>query len=245
MALSRFGAVLVLDSGKGELGGVALQLVREGITALYSNDLDEASLLARQEGPRVRAAFAPSSASPAQIEGMLEAVGPHTTVRPSSLALVGPRPSDDDVATLLVRGLRWCLWDPSDPVQLRLLASLVLWEGSDADLRIDPRVPTSLRATLTWSGRSQTGQVLDLTASGAFIEVPSPPPPAQRLGLEIALPTGPIPLVASVRWTRTAPESGSPQRPVGAGVEFTQPTPADLKTLRAFVGQHLASLQLE
>src|SRR5512134_3646651 len=104
MALSRFGAVLVLDTGKGELGELALQLVRLGISALYSNDLDEASLLARQEGPRVRGAFAPSSAGPAQIEAMLEAVGPHTTVRPGSLALVGPRPSDDDVATLLVRG---------------------------------------------------------------------------------------------------------------------------------------------
>jgi hypothetical protein len=245
MALSRFGAVLVLDSGKGVLGALALQLVRQGISALYSNDLDEASLLARQEGPRLRAALAPSSASPAQIEEMLGAVGPHTLLRPSSLALVGPRPSDDDVAALLVRGLRWCLWDPSDPTRLRLLASMVLWEGSEADLRIDPRVPTSLRATLTASGRSQAGQVLDLTASGAFIEMPSPPPPGRRLGLEIALPTGPIEVLASVRWTRAQPEPGPPPRPVGSGVEFTKPTPADQKALRAFVGQHLASLQLE
>ncbi len=245
MALSRFGAVLVLDGGKGALGEVALQLVRQGISTLYSNDLDEASLLARQEGPRLRAAFAPSSASPAQIEEMLEAVGPHTSLRPGSLALVGPRPSDDDVAALLVRGLRWCLWDPSDPARLRLLASMVLYEGSGVDLRIDPRVPTSLRATLTSSGRSQAGHVLDLTAAGAFVEVPSPPPPGRRLGLEIALPTGPIEVVASVRWTRTQPAPGPPLRPAGSGVVFTQPTGADLQALRSFVGQHLASLQLE
>jgi hypothetical protein len=245
MTVSRFGAVLVLDAGKDSLGEVALQLVRQGISALYSNDLDEASLLARQEGPRVRAAIAPTSATPAEIDAMLEALTPHTSVRPGSLALVGPRPSDDDVATLLVRGLRWALWDPSDTARLRLLASLVLWEGSEADLRIDPRVPASLRATLTSGGRSQPGHVLDLTAAGAFVEVPSPPPPGRRLGLEIALPSGPIALVASVRWTRAAAEPGPPPRPAGSGVEFAQPTPADLKALRAFVGQHLSSLQLE
>jgi hypothetical protein len=245
MALSRFGAVLVLDGGKGVLGEVALQLVRLGISTLYSNDLDEAALLARQEGRRVRGALAPSSTSPAQIDELLDAIAPHTSVRPGSLALVGPRPSDDDVATLLVRGLRWCLWDPSDAARLRLLASLVLWEGSEEDLRIDPRVPTALRSTLTVAGRGHAGQVRDLTTHGAFVEIASPPDPGRRLGIEIALPTGPIQLVASVCWTRAKPEAGPPPRPVGCGVAFTQPTPIEQKLLHAFVGRHLMSLQLE
>ena len=59
MPVSDYGALLVLDSQKCSLGQAALALVRLGVEALYANDLDEASLLARQEGLRLRGALAP------------------------------------------------------------------------------------------------------------------------------------------------------------------------------------------
>jgi hypothetical protein len=136
----------------------------------YANDLDAALLLARQRarGPR-RAA--PSSVGAGEAAEILDAVAPHTSIRPASLVLAGPRPDDDAVAALRAGGLRWGLWKPYDTAELRFVATLAVWEGSDSDLRIEPRVPTTLRASVTTGGRTRPVRVLDLTTTGAFLEL--------------------------------------------------------------------------
>lgn len=244
MALSDFGALLVLDSEKCTLGEAALQLVRGGVEALYANDLDEASLLARQEGERLRGALAPSSGLPAQAAEILDVLAPHTRIRPASLVLVGPRPPDDAVTALRAAGLRWCLWEPYEPAELRFLAALAVWEGSDSNLRIEPRVPTALRASVTLSGRIRPIRVLDLTTAGAFLELDAPPAPGRQLGLEIALPNGPIQIVAHVRWVRAAAAARAPDQPAGAGVEFSPPRPAEAEALRAQMIAGMARYEL-
>jgi hypothetical protein len=244
MVQSDFGALLVLDRDEGRLGECALALVRLGVHALYANDLHEAALLARQEGRRLRAALLPSSASLRQIDESLEALAPHTRIQPASVALTGARPADADVEALRERGLRWCLWDARDAAELRFLATLVVWEGSDSELRIEPRVPVSLRASVTVAGRSRPARVLDLTTAGAFLELDSPPAPGRSLGVEIELPSGPVALVAHVRWARAAAEPGPPERPSGIGVEFGPPRPAEARALRTAMAQGMARYEL-
>jgi hypothetical protein len=233
MALHDFGALLVLDGEKCALGEVALALVRMGVQALYANDLDEASLLARQEGERIRGALAPSSLSPQQVLEIFEAIGPHTGVRPSSLVLVGPRPPDESVEALRAAGLRWCVWEPHEPAELRFLATLAVWEGSDSNLRLEPRVPTSLRASVTLAGKTRPVRVTDLATSGAFLEMEAPPAPGRNVGLTLSLPDGEVQVVASVRWVRATAVAGPPELPAGAGVEFAPPPPAEAEQLRA------------
>jgi len=233
MPVNDFGLLLVLDSAKCSLGEAALALVRLGIEALYANDVDEAALLARQEGARVRGALAPSALSPIEAAEILEMLVPRTGIRPASLVLAGPRPDDAAVEALRAAGLRWSLWDPFTPVELRFLATLAVWEGSDSELRIEPRVPTSLRASVTSGGKTRPVVVSDLTPSGAFLEMDSPPPSGRNVGLEIALPSGSIQIVASVRWVRATAQTEPIERPAGAGVEFAPPRPAEAEALRA------------
>jgi len=244
MALHDFGALLVLDGEKCALGEAALALVRLGAQALYANNLDEASLLARQEGERVHGALAPSSLTPEQVLEIFEAIGPHTSVRPASLVLVGPRPADEQVAALRAAGLRWGLWEPYEPAELRFLATLAVWEGSDSNLRIEPRVPTSLRGSVTMAGKTRPVRVLDLTTSGAFLEMDAPPAPGRNLGLEIALPEESVQIVAYVRWVRATAVPGPPELPAGAGVEFAPPRPAEAEKLRAQMIAGMARFQI-
>ena len=55
----------------------------------------------------------------------------------------------------------------------------------------------------------------------------------RNLGLEIALPSGSIQIVAYVRWVRATAETAPVERPAGAGVEFASPRPAEAEALRA------------
>ena len=244
MPVSDYGALLVLDSQKCSLGQAALTLVRLGVEALYANDLDEASLLARQEGARVRGALAPSSVGAGEAAEILDAIAPHTNVRPASLVLAGPRPDIDVVAELRAGGLRWGLWEPYEPAELRFIATLAVWEGSDSELRIEPRVPTSLRASVTLAGKTRAVRVLDLTTTGAFLEMETPPAAGRNLGLEIALPDGSIQIVAHVRWVRATAQTTPVERPVGCGVEFAPPQPAEADALRQQMLAGMARFEL-
>jgi hypothetical protein len=244
VALSDFGAVLVLDSEKCALGEAALQLVRTGVHTLYANDLDEASLLARQERGRVRGALMSATATPAQVDEVLETIAPHTRLQAASLVLVGPAPADETVAALRERGVNWCLREPYDAAELRFLATLSIWEGSDADLRIEPRVPTALRGSVTASGKTRPVRVADLTTGGAFLELDNPPTPGRNLGLTIELPDQEIQIIAYVRWARAVAIAGPPERPAGAGVEFKPPRQAEAAALRAQMAVGLARYRL-
>ena len=244
MAVKDFGLLLVLDSAKCSLGESALALVRLGIEALYANDVDEAALMARQEGARMWGALAPSALSPVDATEILEMLVPRTSICPASLVLAGPRPDDAAVEALRAAGLRWGLWEPFTPVELRFLATLAIWEGSDSELRIEPRVPASLRASITSEGKTRPVVVRDLTPSGAFLEMDSPPPPGGKVGLEIALPSGSIQIVAVVRWVRATSQTEPVELPAGAGVEFAPPRPAEAEALRAQMTAAMSRFQL-
>ena len=233
MALGYYGAVLVLDSEKCALGEAALSLVRSGIHTLYANDLDEAALMARQEGERLRGVLMSADSSPARIDAALEVLAPHSNVQGASIVLLGSRPSEENVAALRERGLRWFLWEPHDATELRFLATLSIYEGSEVDVRIEPRVPTALRGSITLGGQTRPVRILNLTTGGAFVEVDKPPSPGRSLGLEIALPDGPIQIVTHVRWSRAKAVAGPPEKPAGAGLEFRAPRPEEMAALRA------------
>ena len=101
----------------------------------------------------MRGALLSATVSPAQVDEVLEAVGPHTNLQAASLVLAGPAPEPPICEVLRERGVHWCLREPLRIAgELRFLATLAICEGSDADLRIEPRVPTALRGSVTLGG---------------------------------------------------------------------------------------------
>jgi hypothetical protein len=87
-------------------------------------------------------------------------------------------------------------------------------------------------------------RVLDLTTTGAFLDVETPPAPGRQLGLEIALPSGPIQIVAHVRWVRATAQKRPIERPAGCGVEFAPPPPAEAEALRQQMLAGMARFEL-
>lgn len=221
--LPDLGVVLVLDDEKGQLGGVALELVRCGLDALYSNDPYEGALLARQEGRRVGGVLLNADAPPGRVDEVIDTVCPETGLDPEAIAVLGDRPADPILRAHLERGLRWCLWKPFEADRLRFIGGLTLWEGNDASVRLDLRVPTRIPATLTCRGHSQRAIAVNLSRGGARLEVATRLPPGRRVQLELGSGDTRIVCSAIVRWT-TAFRSAKEPVPPGMGLEFENPS---------------------
>ena len=224
--MSEPGLLLILDDEKNDLAEVSLQLIRLGVDAVHAGSLDEADLLTRQEGSRIHGAVLPAGASDARIEAVLETIGPHTGVGVSGLAVLGPRPGDARVKELRGLGISWRLWRPYEDRDVRFLGGSLVWASSEENLRIDRRVPTALPGIVAHCGEARSVLIGDLSASGAYVEIPDPdlPPAGAQIQLEIALPGGPIELSALVRWVAEPDMRPVRARPPGCGVEFIGPS---------------------
>jgi len=221
--LPDLGVVLVLDDEKGGLGEVALELVRCGVDALYSNDAHEGALLARQEGRRVGGVLLHAGALPSRVDEVIDSICPETGLDPEAIAVLGERPAEPLLGAYVERGLRWCLWKPFDPDSLRFIGGLTLWEGNDASVRLDLRVPARIPAKLSCRGQSQHARAVNLSRGGVRLEVATRLPPGRRVQLEMAQGEARVACSAIVRWT-TAFRSAKDPEPPGMGVEFENPS---------------------
>ncbi|MGH0033298.1 MAG: PilZ domain-containing protein [Myxococcota bacterium] len=231
------GRLLAVDDGKGSLGDLPLRMLRLGVQVLHSSEIDEAELMARQEGQAICGVLLPSQAGELHVDQAIEVVGPHTGVGADRVALLGPRIDEKVAERLRERGVRWRLWEPYEDRDLRFVGWSLVWATSDQDLRLDHRVPTALPAHAIRRGDRRDVLVGDLSASGAFLETRSPFPAGSQLGLEIELPNRAIEVTATVRWVSSVRRDGAPGGAQGFGVEFLDP-PA---VLRAALEEHLES----
>jgi hypothetical protein len=218
------GRLMAVDDEKGSLADPALQLIRLGVDVLLATEVDEAELLARQEGRRLRGVLMPSTSDDLRIDEVIEAIGPAAGIDALGIALLGARLDDDRIDELRVRGLRWRLWAPYQDRDLRFLGRSLLWAGSDDNLRLDGRVPTALPGFAGRRGETRSVLVGDLSPAGAFLETPSPFPAGSQIEVEIALPGGSVTLRATVRWVSPSNQRPPSGRAHGFGVEFVAPT---------------------
>lgn len=231
------GRLLAVDDGKGSLGDVSLRMVRAGVDVLHSSEIDEADLMARQEGKKVCGLLLPSAAGVEYVDQVLEVVGPHTGIGPDRVALLGPRMDPKCADRLRDRGVSWRLWEPHEDRDLRFVGWSLIWGGSDEDLRLDRRIPTALPAQAIRRGDARDVLVGDLSLAGAFLETKTPFPAGSQLGIEIQLPNRQVEVCGTVRWVASAQPDLLPARTEGFGVEFLNP-PGEL---RDGLAEHLES----
>lgn len=229
------GRLLAVDDGKGSLADVPLRMVRVGIDVLLSSEVDEAELLARQEGDGICGLVLPSAAGAPHVVQALDAVSPHTGVGPDRVVLLGPRMDERTADHLRELGVRWRLWDPLEDRDLRFIGWSLVWGNGDENLRLDLRVPTALPAQAIRRGDARDVLVGDLSSAGAFLETDAPFPAGSQLGVVIQLPNREIEVCATVRWVTG--RDLLPGRARGCGVEFLNPP----HELRLALEEHLES----
>lgn len=191
---------------------------------MYANDAHEGALLIGQEGRRVGGVLLAAGIPASRVDEIIETLCPAAGIQPEAIVLVGERPPDDLVRAYRDRGLRWRLWDPYQDNELVFVGALAQWEGNGIDLRIDLRAPVTLGGSLTCRGSSQFAKVMDLSRTGARLEVETCLPPGRQVGLEIDCVGSLLSLRAFVRWSRGAQDARRDGKVMGMGLEFLRPS---------------------
>jgi hypothetical protein len=228
---------LILDTEGGLLVQVVRSLMLLGHYPLYSADVDELVLHARERSGQVGALLVPAVHAcdrwPVVRKRVVEPLG----LVPCSVLPVGAQLRDPDAQALHCDGLRWALAGPFTPLELRFAVSMVLSESDPDELRLETRVPCSIEVEVESENRIHFGQLTDLSTGGAFAALSHPHSEGTPVVLNSELCGRPVSLHARVTW-RTG--SHTPNwRDRGMGVAFERIDLATFDLLRQEIDRAL------
>jgi hypothetical protein len=211
-------SALILDGEDHRLAEVSASLSVLGHQLLYADDLEDLVSLADEYRAQIGALILPTVHAvewwPAVRKRVVEPFGfASRTVLP-----VGPPIPESDVQALHREGLRWALWEPFTPWELRFAASMVLAEADPNDLRVETRVPCAVPIDVVADSRVSPAQLTDLSTGGACVQIAHPHARDMVVVLRGTIGGRPVSLPARVAW-RSGPHSPS-WRDRGMGVAF-------------------------
>jgi hypothetical protein len=137
---------------------------------------------------------------------------------PRAVLPVGERIAAADAEALHREGLRWALWEPFTPWELRFAVTIVLAVADPNDLRLETRVPCSVAIEIVSDSRKTPAQITDLSTGGACVQIAHPHALDTVVVLRGTLGGRFVSLPARVAW-RSGPQSPN-WRDRGMGVSF-------------------------
>jgi hypothetical protein len=231
---------LVLDDETGQMGELALRLVRLEVRVLYANDFDETVLLAQQAPEDVGAVLVPSHRALEWLPRILKRL----RLPPGAVVPVGERPDDGSVESLRSEGVRWALWKPEDDRALRFVVTTAVSETDAAETRTELRVPTQLGGVLYRGCLERPSVILNLNDTGALVELDPPVPAGGRIKLRLDLGGEALTLGARVIWSTEHPEVHTVEAGPVMGVRFEEVDPDDRAALMRFLTKELERFRL-
>jgi hypothetical protein len=211
---------LILDTERGSLGRIAMQLVEMGVDALYANDLDEADLLARQEASKLGTIVIPADTPPDRVERVLKRICSQLRTGAESLVMCGDEPAPAIRNELRSRGAKWSLWTPYTDRELRFVMASALATGHRADPRDGLRIPTEIEAVACMGRHRKDVVVHNLSSGGAYLATRQPFLLDSLVSIDIPLPGFDLLAKARVVSTKAPEVEDRPDVPPGMGVQF-------------------------
>ena len=223
-------SALILDGEDHRLAEVSASLSVMGHQLLYADDLEDLVSLSREHRAQLGALIVPAAQAvewwPTVRKQLLEPLG----IAPRAVLPVGPRIAEADAEALHGEGLRWALWEPFTPWELRFAVTMVLAETDPNDVRLEARVPCAVAVEVLTDSRRTPAQLTDLSTSGACVQIAHPHARDTVVVLRGELGGRRVSLPARVAW-RSGPHSPS-WRDRGMGVAFERVELGVLELLR-------------
>ena len=235
---------LILDPERSRLGIEAVGLVDRGIDPLYAADPHEALLLARQESHRLGALVVPGSLSKATFDAVVAKVAPELWAGAGAIVVVGPPTDRAALRALCDRGIRWALREPYDAAEFRFVVSAAFATDDSLDARRGLRVPIHLPAGVEVADGDMDGMVRNLSVGGAFVALPSPPPPRTEIAVEFQLGERGFRCEATAVYRQPEGVPGRAIQEAGMGVAFRGAGEDDSKRLVEFLRERIGGFRL-
>ena len=232
---------LVFDTAESVLGVAALHLIQHGLDPLYARDLDELLRLAPERKERVAALVVPGALALDGLDAVLAHAGRELPSGSASVVVVAPPRERAQLAALRDRGVRWAVFAPYEPCELRFAVAAALATGDALEPRRGLRVPIRVPASVRHARATRPGEITNLSVGGAFVALPDPPELGAALSLELPIGERLLHLQAVV--AHRAAGAG-PGRVSGVGVAFSGPSPLEAHLLEGFVRERVDSFRL-
>ena len=188
---------LILDDEAGQIGELALLLVRLGVNVLYANDFDEAVLLTREAAGNVGAVIIPSGQATAWLPMILKRM----RVPPEALVPAGERPDDATLESLRSQGVRWVLRLPDEDRAVRFVVTSAMSETDATEIRFYLRLPTELKGSVQHGSLERPCEIRNLSPGGALVAMEPLFPVGSRIMLRLGLDNSSLSLCARVAWS--------------------------------------------
>lgn len=236
---------LAFEDGTQELGPVAHQLLRAGIDIVYARSTDEAFLLAGQEASRIYALLVSPAVAPGDVVRVARAVEAAAgNSRQLQSVVIGPKADAETRSALREAGVSWAVWDPEDAAALRFVVTAALTLPSEIVPRHEPRVPTSLMASVRHEGERRDALIYTLSALGAFLEVPRPLPVGTKLELEMWFASRIVRTSAEVIYVNAPDASRRHCWPLGMAIVFESLSEKDERSVRRYIEEQASRISV-
>jgi PilZ domain-containing protein len=235
---------LVFDTAESVLGTAALRLVETGLDPLYARDEDELVLLAREHRERIAALVLPGKLALETIDSLLKRVARNLPSGNASVVLVAPTRRKAHLLLLRDRGIRWVVFEPYDASELRFAVSAALATGDALEPRRGLRVPIRLPTSVRHARATRTGEVTNLSVTGAFVALAEPPELGAALSLEFPIGERLLRVQAVVAHRAEVADPGQAEGSPGMGVAFNGLSPLEERLVEGFVRERVDSFRL-
>jgi len=235
-------------TGPGELAQRIRQLGYE--TLVETEPRVAAARVARPLEP-VRAILLPADFALPRRTGELDQLTRAAGSAGLRFVAVGERPAADALALLRGKNVRLCLWSPFHERELRFVLNRALfdptkgfYDSSQADVRHDLRVPTSLGARIVVGEREKSAQVYSLAVGGCFLETLRPTLVGGGLDVVLPLPLGEFRVTGRVVLTNVAGNLVRQNLPRGMGIEFLRLAPDAREAILHYVRERASAYEI-
>jgi hypothetical protein len=231
---------LILDDEAGQIGELALRLVRMGVNVHYANDFDETVLLAHQAADDVGAVIVPSDRATDWLPMILKRLH----LPPAAVVPAGERPDDATVESLRSQDVRWALWTLDDDRTVRFVVTAAMSETDDAEIRFDLRVPIDLEGSVQRGPLDRPCQIRNLSEGGALVALEPLVPVGSRITIHLDLGDASLSLRAKVAWSTESNEAQPTEANPVMGLRFDDVDPEARGALSRFLAGQLRRFHL-
>jgi hypothetical protein len=193
-------SALILDTADRRLSRISLSLIALGHTPLYAADLDELILIAQEHRGQVGAVLLPAAEAVTRCRAVRERIVEPFGLSARSVLPVGAPLPGLEADALYAQGVRWALWQPYSPWELRFAVGMVLSDTDPNETRLEARVPCAIAVSIESHNRASSGQLTDLSPAGAFVQLDHPYPEGTAIELHASLLGRDTRLRARVAW---------------------------------------------